>query len=98
MCRKWHWAVGTPKQLAAVCSRYQIGVMVVRKKIDSTTIHYITHSEVAYVIDSTGHQRALFRLAVLLAEGRGARPTRRPALSAWRIAQPGCRPAGRHPG
>jgi cytochrome oxidase Cu insertion factor (SCO1/SenC/PrrC family) len=57
---QWHWAVGTPAQLAAVWRQYQVGVQVVRKQIDSTKINYITHTEAAYIIDATGHERALF--------------------------------------
>jgi cytochrome oxidase Cu insertion factor (SCO1/SenC/PrrC family) len=57
---QWHWAVGRPAQLAAVWSRYKVGVSVVTKKVAHTTIHYITHTEAAYVVDSTGHERALF--------------------------------------
>jgi cytochrome oxidase Cu insertion factor (SCO1/SenC/PrrC family) len=57
---QWHWAVGAPAELAAVWRRYRIGVQVVRKQIDSTKINYITHTEAAYVIDATGHERALF--------------------------------------
>jgi cytochrome oxidase Cu insertion factor (SCO1/SenC/PrrC family) len=57
---QWHWAVGNPAELASVWRRYQIGVQVVRKQIDSTKINYITHTEAAYVIDASGHERALF--------------------------------------
>jgi cytochrome oxidase Cu insertion factor (SCO1/SenC/PrrC family) len=57
---QWHWAVGRPSQLAAVWNHYRIGVSVVRKRIGRTTINYITHVEAAYVIDATGHERALF--------------------------------------
>ena len=57
---QWHWAVGRPAQLAAVWNNYKIGVSVVRKRIGHTAINYITHIEVAYVIDATGHERALF--------------------------------------
>jgi cytochrome oxidase Cu insertion factor (SCO1/SenC/PrrC family) len=64
--RKWHlvpqwrWAVGRPSQLAAVWRRYEIGVSVVTKWIAGTAIHYITHTEAAYIVDPTGHERALF--------------------------------------
>ena len=34
--------------------------MKVTKRIAGTTIHYIAHTEAAYVIDATGHERALF--------------------------------------
>jgi len=57
---QWRWAVGRPSQLAAVWKRYEIGVSVVTRRIAGTTIHYITHTEEAYVIDATGHERALF--------------------------------------
>ncbi len=57
---QWRWAVGRPAQLAAVWKRYHIGVSVVTKRIGNTAIHYITHTEGAYIVDSTGHERALF--------------------------------------
>ncbi len=57
---QWHWAVGSPRQLAAAWKRYKIGVSVVTKRVGGTTIHYVTHTEAAYVIDATGHERALF--------------------------------------
>ena len=57
---QWHWAVGPPAQLASVWKRYEIGVSVVTRRIAGTTINYITHTEAAYVIDPTGHERALF--------------------------------------
>ena len=57
---QWRWAVGRPAQLAGVWKRYSVGVAVVTKRIASTTIHYVTHTEAAYVIDATGHERALF--------------------------------------
>jgi cytochrome oxidase Cu insertion factor (SCO1/SenC/PrrC family) len=57
---QWNWAVGRPAQLAAVWKRYAIGVSVVTKRIAGTTIHYITHTEAAYVVDGRGDERALF--------------------------------------
>jgi cytochrome oxidase Cu insertion factor (SCO1/SenC/PrrC family) len=57
---QWHWAVGSPGKLAAVWKHYEIGVSVATKRIAGTTVHYITHDEVAYVIDSSGYVRALF--------------------------------------
>jgi protein SCO1/2 len=57
---EWRWVVGTPAQLAAVWNSYGVGVKVTTKRIDGTTIRYITHTEAAYVIDATGHERALF--------------------------------------
>lgn len=57
---QWRWAVGRPAQLAAVWKRYEIGVNVVTKKLAGTAINYITHTEAAYIVDRTGHERALF--------------------------------------
>lgn len=57
---QWHWAVGRPRQLAAVWKRYEIGVAVTTRRVAATTIHYITHTEGAYIIDASGHERALF--------------------------------------
>ena len=57
---QWHWAVGSGSRLAAVWRRYSIGVSVTTKRIAGTTLKYILHTEAAYVIDATGHERALF--------------------------------------
>jgi cytochrome oxidase Cu insertion factor (SCO1/SenC/PrrC family) len=57
---QWHWAVGTPARLAAVWRSYGIGVQVVTKRIAGTTVHFIYHDEVAYVVDPEGYARALF--------------------------------------
>lgn len=39
---------------------YEIAVNVVHKRIGSTKINYITHTEAAFVVDASGHERALF--------------------------------------
>jgi cytochrome oxidase Cu insertion factor (SCO1/SenC/PrrC family) len=57
---QWHWAVGPPAKLAGVWKRYKVGVSVATKRIAGTTIKYILHTEAAYIIDATGHERALF--------------------------------------
>jgi len=57
---EWRWAVGTPKQLARVWHDYQIGVLATAKKIAGVTVHQITHTEAAYVVDRNGYERALF--------------------------------------
>lgn len=57
---QWRWAVGSPAQLAAVWRRYGVGVKVTTWRIDGTTINYITHTEAAFVVDESGHERALF--------------------------------------
>jgi len=57
---EWRWAVGDPRQLAAVWKRYQIGVQVATKKIAGVTVHEVAHTEAAYLIDDRGYERALF--------------------------------------
>jgi protein SCO1 len=57
---QWHWAVGPHAELATVWKHYSVGVSVTTKRVARTTIRYIIHTEAAYVIDPTGHERALF--------------------------------------
>jgi cytochrome oxidase Cu insertion factor (SCO1/SenC/PrrC family) len=57
---EFHWAVGTPAQLASVWKRYAIGVLDQTKKIAGVTVHNIVHTEAAYIVDSNGDERALF--------------------------------------
>jgi cytochrome oxidase Cu insertion factor (SCO1/SenC/PrrC family) len=57
---EWRWAVGSGAQLASVWRRYQAGVLVTTKKIAGVTVHEITHTEAAYLVDRAGYERALF--------------------------------------
>lgn len=57
---QWQWAIGAPAQLEAVWKRYYAEVEVQTKHIAGTTVHYITHSEMAYIVDRNGYERALF--------------------------------------
>lgn len=57
---EWRWAVGGRRQLASVWRRYQIGVEVATKRIAGVTVHEVSHTEAAYLIDSRGYERALF--------------------------------------
>ena len=57
---QWRWAVGRPRQLASVWHRYQIGVAVTTKRIAGVTVHEISHTDAAYLIDGRGYERALF--------------------------------------
>jgi cytochrome oxidase Cu insertion factor (SCO1/SenC/PrrC family) len=57
---QWHWAVGGHAQLASVWKRYAVAVQVVTKHLAGTTVHYITHDEVAYLVDPAGFERAMF--------------------------------------
>ena len=56
----WHWAVGAPAALARVWKAYAIGVSVATKTIAGIKVRRITHTEAAYVVDRTGHERALY--------------------------------------
>lgn len=56
---QWRWAVGAPRQLASVWKHYDAEVDVTTKHIAGTTVHYLAHSEMAYVIDRNGYERAL---------------------------------------
>jgi cytochrome oxidase Cu insertion factor (SCO1/SenC/PrrC family) len=56
----WHWAVGTRAQLARVWHAYDIGWQAVTKKIAGVTVHQIAHTEGSYLVDASGHERALF--------------------------------------
>ena len=57
---EWRWVVGRPADLAAVWKNYRIGVKVRTWRINGTVTHRIDHTEAAYVLDATGHERALF--------------------------------------
>ncbi|HZO33793.1 MAG TPA: SCO family protein, partial [Gaiellaceae bacterium] len=57
---QWRWAVGSDKNLARVWHGYQIAVLDTTKTIAGVTVHDITHTEAAFVIDKRGYERALF--------------------------------------
>ena len=57
---EWRWAVGRPAALAAVWNSYRIGVKVKTWRINGTVTYRIDHTEAAYVLDASGHERALF--------------------------------------
>jgi protein SCO1/2 len=56
----WHWAIGSYAQLAAVWKSYKIAVQFTRKKVGGKTDISVSHTVATYVLDSTGHERALF--------------------------------------
>lgn len=64
--RKWRltngfrWAVGSNAQLAPVWSAYDVQVLVTTKKIAGVRVRYVAHTEAAYLVDGSGHERALF--------------------------------------
>jgi cytochrome oxidase Cu insertion factor (SCO1/SenC/PrrC family) len=57
---EWRWGVGSSRELASVWRAYKIGVLVTTKRIAGVTVHEISHTEAAYVIDRRGFMRALF--------------------------------------
>ena len=57
---EWRWAIGRPADLAAVWKDYSIDVKVTKSRINGTVIDGVDHTEAAYVLDATGHERALF--------------------------------------
>ena len=69
---EWRWAVGHPADLAAVWNSYRIGVKVKTWRINGTVTYRIDHTEAAYVLDASGHERALVRVAVQPAGPRTA--------------------------
>ena len=67
----WHWAVGSAGALERVWSAYKIGVVDAPKTIQGITIHNITHTEAAYVVDGQGYERALYVYPFLAADVEG---------------------------
>jgi cytochrome oxidase Cu insertion factor (SCO1/SenC/PrrC family) len=57
---EWRWAIGRPADLAAVWKNYRIVVKVTTSRINGIVTYGIDHTEAAYVLDATGHERALF--------------------------------------
>ena len=60
LAANWRWAVGDPATLAATWQRYGIGVQVTTKTIAGVKVHEITHTLASFLVDGTGHERALF--------------------------------------
>ena len=57
---EWRWGVGSSAQLEAVWKAYQIEVLDQTKTIAGVTVHQITHTEGAFIVDPSGHERALY--------------------------------------
>jgi protein SCO1 len=56
----WHWATGRYRQLAPVWKRYDVGVLDRKTVVDGHAVHDVSHTEAAYLVDASGHERALF--------------------------------------
>jgi len=57
---EWRWAIGRPAALSRVWNAYHVEVLTQTKTLAGITVHTIAHTEVAYLIDAKGYQRALF--------------------------------------
>jgi cytochrome oxidase Cu insertion factor (SCO1/SenC/PrrC family) len=57
---QWRWGVGNSRQIESVWKAYQIEVLDQPKTIAGVTVHQITHTEGAFIVDPSGHQRALY--------------------------------------
>ena len=56
----WHWAVGSAAALRRVWAAYKIAVVDAPKTIQGVTVHNISHTEAAFVVDRRGYERALY--------------------------------------
>jgi cytochrome oxidase Cu insertion factor (SCO1/SenC/PrrC family) len=60
LAANWRWAIGDSAALAATWQRYGIGVQVTTQTIAGVKVHEITHTLGSFLIDGSGHERALF--------------------------------------
>lgn len=56
----WYWAVGSAPALAKVWRAYQVAVVDAPKTVAGVTVHNISHTELAFALDPSGYQRAVF--------------------------------------
>ena len=57
---QWRWAIGSRAQLASVWKSYYAVVSVTRMRIEGALVPYVAHSQMTYLIDGSGYERALF--------------------------------------
>ena len=67
----WHWAVGPAAMLRRIWAAYKIAVVDEPKTIQGVTVHDISHTEAAYLLDSQGYERALYVYPFLAADVAG---------------------------
>jgi cytochrome oxidase Cu insertion factor (SCO1/SenC/PrrC family) len=60
VAENWHWAVGPPAALRRIWAAYKIAVVDAPKTIQGVTVHNISHTEAAYLVDGHGDERALY--------------------------------------
>ncbi|HEX7083765.1 MAG TPA: SCO family protein [Gaiellaceae bacterium] len=56
---QWRWGAANERTLAKVWKDYAIGVQTTSKTIAGVTVQEVEHTEAAYIVDGTGHERAL---------------------------------------
>jgi cytochrome oxidase Cu insertion factor (SCO1/SenC/PrrC family) len=57
---EWRWGIGSRAELARVWRDYEIGVRVAKRTIAGITVREISHTEATYLVDASGHERAVF--------------------------------------
>ena len=60
VAENWHWAVGPAAALRKTWAAYKIAVVDAPKTIQGVTVHNISHTEAAYLVDGRGDERALY--------------------------------------
>jgi cytochrome oxidase Cu insertion factor (SCO1/SenC/PrrC family) len=56
----WHWVVGSAAELEKIWAAYKIAVVDAPRTIQGVTVHNISHTEAAYLVDGRGYERALY--------------------------------------
>ncbi|HEU5478864.1 MAG TPA: SCO family protein, partial [Candidatus Tumulicola sp.] len=56
----WRWALGSLRELRPVWRSYRIAVADRTRTLAHVVVHDVSHTEATYVIDRSGHVRALF--------------------------------------
>jgi cytochrome oxidase Cu insertion factor (SCO1/SenC/PrrC family) len=57
---EWRWGAAGYARLARVWRQYEVAVRVTTKTIAGVTVHEVAHTEAAYIVDGSGHERALY--------------------------------------
>ncbi len=57
---QWRWGIAPRAVLARVWRDYDIGVRVAKRTVAGVTVREIAHTEATYLVDGSGHERAVF--------------------------------------
>ena len=58
--QNWYWAVGPAAALERVWAAYKIAVVDAPTTVNGITVHDVSHTEAAYIVDGQGYERALY--------------------------------------